>query len=83
MAVEVYILSGHFGCGKTTLLLRLSRILADDGVKVAALVNDVGSVDSRMAASSLGCPVEDVSSRCLCARGGDVASALRRLVDGG
>ena len=38
-------IAGYLGCGKTTLVLRLSRELADDGKQKAALVvNEIGEI---------------------------------------
>ena len=37
--------AGFLGCGKTTLMLKLSRELANDGErKVALLVNEIGEI---------------------------------------
>ena len=38
-------IAGYLGCGKTTLVLRLSRELADAGKqKVALVVNEIGEI---------------------------------------
>jgi len=42
-------IAGYLGCGKTTLVLRLSRELADAGKqKVALVVNEIGEIPVRV-----------------------------------
>jgi len=61
-------IAGFLGCGKTTLVLKLSRILADDGKrKVALVVNEIGEipVDGKVIEES-GMLVKDIGGGCIC-----------------
>lgn len=60
--------AGFLGCGKTTLMLRLSRRLANDGErKVALVVNEIGEipVDGKIIEES-GMQVKDIGGGCIC-----------------
>ena len=65
-------IAGYLGCGKTTLVLRLSRELADDGKqKVALVVNEIGEipVDGKIVEES-GMQVKDIGGGCICCEAG-------------
>ena len=66
--MKVTQVAGFLGCGKTTLLLRLSRELAEDGQrKVALVVNEIGEipVDGKIIEES-GLQVKDIGGGCIC-----------------
>ncbi len=60
--------AGFLGCGKTTLMLQLSRGLANGGArKVALVVNEIGEipVDGKIIEES-GMQVKDIGGGCIC-----------------
>ncbi len=60
--------AGFLGCGKTTLMLQLSRRLANEGQrKVALVVNEIGEipVDGKIIEES-GMQVKDIGGGCIC-----------------
>ena len=66
--MEVTQIAGFLGCGKTTLLLRLSQELAGKGTrKVALVVNEIGEipVDGKVMEES-GMRVKDIGGGCIC-----------------
>ena len=72
-------IAGFLGCGKTTLLLKLSRQLADGGaVKVALVVNEIGEipVDGKIMEES-GMQVKDIGGGCICC---EVASTFAKTI---
>jgi G3E family GTPase len=61
-------IAGFLGCGKTTLLLKLSRMLVGDNErKVALVVNEIGEipVDGKIMEES-GMQVKDIGGGCIC-----------------
>lgn len=74
-------IAGFLGCGKTTLLLRLSKELAREGkAKVAMVVNEIGEipVDGKVMEES-GMRVKDIGGGCICC---EVASTFAKTVYG-
>lgn len=74
-------IAGFLGCGKTTLMLILSRRLAGDGArKVALVVNEIGEipVDGKVIEES-GMRVKDIGGGCICC---EVASTFASTVYG-
>jgi G3E family GTPase len=68
IAMKVTQIAGFLGCGKTTLLLKLSRDLAEDGKrKVALIVNEIGEipVDGKIIEES-GMRMKDIGGGCIC-----------------
>jgi len=66
--MKVTQVAGFLGCGKTTLLLKLSRLLAENGKrKVALIVNEIGEipVDGKIIEES-GMRVKDIGGGCIC-----------------
>ena len=66
--MEVTQIAGFLGCGKTTLLLRLSQVLADGGKRrVALVVNEIGEipVDGKILEES-GMRMKDIGGGCIC-----------------
>gem|GEM_PF-6576050 len=72
-------IAGFLGCGKTTLMLKLSKQLAGDGQrKVALLVNEIGEipVDGKVMEES-GMRVKDIGGGCICC---EVAATFAKTV---
>lgn len=72
-------IAGFLGCGKTTLLLRLSKKLADGGKrKVALIVNEIGEipVDGKIIEES-GLRVKDIGGGCICC---EIASTFAKTI---
>jgi G3E family GTPase len=79
--MQITQVAGFLGCGKTTLMLRLSRDLASDGArKVALVVNEIGEipVDGKIMEES-GMRVKDIGGGCICC---EVASTFAKTVYG-
>jgi G3E family GTPase len=72
--------AGFLGCGKTTLMLRLSKELAAGIRKVALVVNEIGEipVDGKIMEDS-GMRVKDIGGGCICC---EVASTFAKTVYG-
>ena len=65
-------IAGFLGCGKTTLVLKLSKKLARDGEqKIALVVNEIGDipVDGKIIEES-GMRVKDIGGGCICCETG-------------
>ena len=65
-------IAGFLGCGKTTLVLKLSRKLARDGEqKIALVVNEIGDipVDGKVIEES-GMRMKDIGGGCICCETG-------------
>ncbi len=70
--MKVTQIAGYLGCGKTTLVLKLSQALADEGrQKVALVVNEIGEipVDGKIIEES-GMQVKDIGGGCICCEAG-------------
>jgi len=66
--MEIIQIAGFLGCGKTTLLLRIAGILSEDyGLRVALVVNEIGSipVDGKVMEES-GMKVKELGGGCIC-----------------
>jgi G3E family GTPase len=73
--------AGFLGCGKTTLMLKLSLAVADGGQrKVALVVNEIGEipVDGKIIEES-GMRMKDIGGGCICC---EVASTFAKTVYG-
>ena len=65
-------IAGFLGCGKTTLVLKLSKKLARDGAqKIALVVNEIGDipVDGKIIEES-GMRMKDIGGGCICCETG-------------
>ena len=72
-------IAGFLGCGKTTLLLKLSRQIAAEGErKIALVVNEIGEipVDGKVIEES-GMQVKDIGGGCICC---EVASTFAKTI---
>jgi G3E family GTPase len=74
-------IAGYLGSGKTTLILTLVKTLAEEGQKIAILVNDVGEVpvDGKVM-QEYGLAVKDIGGGCICCHvAGNMLQTLRLL----
>lgn len=80
MKPTVAVVGGFLGAGKTTLILRASKLLQARGVPVGAVLNDQGDdlVDTELARRN-GIPADQVGGGCFCCRFPDLAGALDRV----
>jgi len=72
-------IAGFLGCGKTTLLLKLSREIAGEGQrKIALVVNEIGEipVDGKIMEES-GMQVKDIGGGCICC---EVAATFAKTI---
>ncbi len=72
-------IAGFLGCGKTTLLLKLSREIAGEGErKIALVVNEIGEipVDGKIMEES-GMQVKDIGGGCICC---EVAATFAKTI---
>ena len=72
-------IAGFLGCGKTTLLLRLSELLRGNNErKIALVVNEIGEipVDGKIMEES-GMQVKDIGGGCICC---EVASSFAKTL---
>jgi len=79
--MEITQIAGFLGCGKTTLMLRLSKALADEGKRrVALVVNEIGEipVDGRVIEES-GMRMKDIGGGCICC---EVAATFAKTLYG-
>ncbi|MGD9746242.1 MAG: GTP-binding protein [Verrucomicrobiales bacterium] len=79
-----YIMIGGFlGAGKTTIVAKLARHLANSGKRVGLITNDQGRelVDTKML-RSLGFATEEISGGCFCCRFNSLMEAARSLSAG-
>jgi len=65
--VRVLCIAGFLGSGKTTLLLQLARTMADDGLRLAIVENEIGEigVDGGYVREA-GLPVRELFGGCIC-----------------
>jgi hypothetical protein len=77
----VAVVGGFLGAGKTTLILAAARLLAQRGLRPAAILNDQGGdlVDTRHA-GALGIDCDQVTGGCFCCRFPDLVDAAGRLL---
>jgi hypothetical protein len=73
-------IGGFLGAGKTSLILAASRVLKQNGIKPAAVLNDQGRdlVDTRYVQEN-GVPADEVTGGCFCCRFSDLIEASVRL----
>ncbi len=65
--MNVVIITGFLGSGKTTILIKLAKALSEQGKKVAVIENEVGKtgIDGEAVKSS-GLEVREIYSGCIC-----------------
>jgi len=82
--MKIVQIAGYLGSGKTTLIIALSRKVAEAGMKVAILVNDVGAVpvDGKVI-EEYGLTVKDIGGGCICCQvAGTMIRTLETLAKG-
>ena len=73
--MQIVQIAGYFGSGKTALVLALSRMAAEAGLKVAILGNESGAAPG---AGDGGPTVTDIGGGCICCQ---VAGQLIRAIE--
>ena len=75
--VDVYLLSGFLGSGKTSLLLNLVSQLKENGKKPAILMNEFGSIsiDSDTVGKEENIPLKELLNGCICCTGSEKTEA--------
>lgn len=73
---------GFLGAGKTTLILAAAKLLADQGKRCAAILNDQGDhlVDTGWLRAS-NVPAAEVAGACFCCRFSDLMEKLESLAE--
>src|SRR4051794_11627980 len=73
-------IGGFLGAGKTSLILAASRVLKQNGMKSAAILNDQGGdlVDTLYVKEN-GVQADEVTGGCFCCRFSDLIEATARL----
>jgi CobW/HypB/UreG, nucleotide-binding domain len=76
----IVVVGGFLGAGKTSLILTASRILAQNGLRSAAVLNDQGNelVDTRHA-EMRGIPSGEVTGGCFCCKFSDLLAAIEKV----
>ncbi len=66
--MNLIIIAGFLGSGKTTVLLNIARSLADGGLKVAVIENEVGKIgiDDKVLAEEGIVNLRKLFSGCVC-----------------
>lgn len=75
--IDVYLLSGFLGSGKTSLLLNLISQLKEEGKKPAILMNEFGSIsiDSDTVGKEKDIPLKELLNGCICCTGSEKTEA--------
>ncbi|MDW0115428.1 GTP-binding protein [Sporosarcina thermotolerans] len=75
--IDVYLLSGFLGSGKTSLLMNLISELKEIGRKPAVLMNEFGSIsiDSDTVGQSQDVPLKELLNGCICCSGSEKTEA--------
>src|SRR5262245_55714853 len=73
-------IGGFLGAGKTTAMLRVGRLLSEQGVRVGLITNDQSSglVDTAVM-SAAGFAVEEITGGCFCCRFNSLMDAAETL----
>jgi G3E family GTPase len=75
--IDVYLLSGFLGSGKTSLLLNLISQLKEQGRKPAIFMNEFGSIsiDSDTVGKERDIPLKELLNGCICCSGSEKTEA--------
>jgi G3E family GTPase len=81
MATRIVLIGGFLGAGKTTLINKAARLLADSGKSIALIANDQGEalVDTQFSKGN-GFETAEVLRGCFCCRFPDFMQSARGLV---
>jgi len=79
--MQLIVISGFLGSGKTTAMLCFARELAREGRKVAIIVNEIGAVGiDNILLKQIGANVWEILGGCICcALAGELGTTLTRL----
>ena len=79
--VELFMVGGFLGAGKTTSILKMALNLKKQGKKAAIITNDQGEalVDTNLIKSS-GFPVLEVTGSCFCCNFPAFADKIGKLI---
>lgn len=77
---RILVFSGFLGSGKTTTMIETAKYLADQGIKVALVTNDLGShlVDTNLARIQ-NVPVAEIPNGCFCHDIPNLVATIDRL----
>lgn len=81
--MKLMVVSGFFGCGKTTFIISAAkRLVKNYGIKIAVIVNDIGEIgiDDKVI-RSYGLKVKELFGGCVCCQLGDDMIKTLRLVE--
>jgi G3E family GTPase len=80
--MKLMVVSGFFGCGKTTFIINAAKRLVENySLKIAVIVNDIGEIgiDDKVI-SSYGLKVKELFGGCVCCQlGDDMIKTLRSV----
>jgi G3E family GTPase len=79
--MQLIVISGFLGSGKTTAMLSFARELAAKGRKVAIIVNEIGAIGiDNVLLKQIGANVWEILGGCICCTlAGELGSTLTRL----
>jgi G3E family GTPase len=79
--MQLIVVSGFLGSGKTTAMLSFARELAAEGRKVAIIVNEIGAIGiDNVLLKQIGANVWEILGGCICCTlAGELGSTLTRL----
>ena len=70
--MEVDLITGFLGVGKTTFIRSYLKYLEKKGQKAAVIENEFGSVDiDSQLLQDTGCPISSLAGECMCCTGKD------------
>jgi G3E family GTPase len=65
--VNILFIAGFLGSGKTTMLLEVARAMAEDGLRLAVIENEIGEVGTDGGyVREQGLPVQELFGGCIC-----------------
>ena len=73
--VDVYLLSGFLGSGKTSLLKKMILELKEKGLKPAVFMNELGSMNFDSEEVGDGVPLKEILDGCICCSGSEKSEA--------
>lgn len=78
--VQMVLLGGFLGAGKTTTMIQMAKVLQEQGKQVAIITNDQGKelIDTELAQIS-GLETKEVTGGCFCCRFEDLYEHLNQL----
>lgn len=81
--IDVYLLSGFLGSGKTSLLSHLLEQLKAEGLKPAVIMNELGKLPFDSKSVDEDVPIKEMLEGCICCTGAEKMEAqLQMLLEG-